>query len=585
FPDNFLFDDGDTIQGTPLADYQAKVKPVACDEELAVYRALDAMGYDGGTAGNHEFNYGLPFLSQVTGTPMNVDGGRAERCAGPHFPLVLSNVDSARDGQPIFQPWTIVSKDITATGADGRTRRVPLKIAIIGFTPPPILEWDKQNLEGKVTVSGVVEAAQRYLPQIQARHPDLVIGILHGGLNASPYTPMMENGGWYLAGVPGIDVLLLGHSHTEFPGPRFANLPEVDAVRGLVRGKPAVMGGFYGKDLGVIDLGLTWRDGRWRIDPARTRSQVRPACASKDRCVAPDPQIAAVVKDVHAATLAYVATPIASTEVRLSSYFAEQGNDTALAAVAAAQLAWLRDNVKNILPQYAGLPILASASPFRTGFAGPEDYTDVEPGTVSLRSIADLYYYPNTLNVVKLDGAGIKAWLEQAATRYNRIDPAAGGEQPLLDDKKVSYNNDRLYGELRYTIDLSRPEGQRIAGLTWRGKPVDPKQSFLVATNNYRASGGGGFPGLDGSSIVYAGQDEIRQILADWLRRRGTLTAADLGARTWSFAPLKTAGPVVFPCPPGKLDLARAAGVAGLRELQDNGDGSGRCAIDLAKRR
>jgi len=96
FPNTFLFDSGDTIQGSVLADYQALVKPIACDQELAIYRAMDAIGYDGGTAGNHEFNYGLRFLSQATGTPMNVDGGRADRCAGPHFPLVLANVDSAR---------------------------------------------------------------------------------------------------------------------------------------------------------------------------------------------------------------------------------------------------------------------------------------------------------------------------------------------------------------------------------------------------------------------------------------------------------------------------------------------------------
>ena len=131
FPNTFLFDSGDTIQGTVLADYQALVKPVGCEQELAVYKAMDAMGYDGGTAGNHEFNYGLGFLSQVTGTPMNVDGGRSDRCAGPHFPLVLANVYSARDGKPIFQPWTVVTKNIEAYTADGSRIEAPLKVGII----------------------------------------------------------------------------------------------------------------------------------------------------------------------------------------------------------------------------------------------------------------------------------------------------------------------------------------------------------------------------------------------------------------------------------------------------------------------
>lgn len=195
FPNTFLFDSGDTIQGSVLADYQALVKPVDCTQELAIYKAMDAMGYDGGTAGNHEFNYGLRFLSQVTGTPMNVDGGHENRCAGPHFPLVLANVDSARDGKPIFKPWTVVTKTITAYTPDGSKIQVPLKVGIIGFTPPPIMNWDKQNLEGKVTVSGVVEAARKYVPELQARHPDLIVAILHGGLNTAPYTPDMENAG------------------------------------------------------------------------------------------------------------------------------------------------------------------------------------------------------------------------------------------------------------------------------------------------------------------------------------------------------------------------------------------------------
>jgi 2',3'-cyclic-nucleotide 2'-phosphodiesterase/3'-nucleotidase len=191
FTNSFLFDSGDTIQGSVLADYQATVKPVACDQELAIFRAMDAMGYDGGTAGNHEFNYGLGFLSQVTGTPMNVEGGHNKRCAGPHFPLVLANVFSARDGKPIFKPWTIVTKSVEAYTPDGSKITVPLRVGIIGFTPPPIMQWDQQKLAGKVTVSGVVEAAKRYVPELQAQHPDLIVAILHGGLDTHPYTSEM----------------------------------------------------------------------------------------------------------------------------------------------------------------------------------------------------------------------------------------------------------------------------------------------------------------------------------------------------------------------------------------------------------
>lgn len=583
FPDSFLFDAGDTIQGSVLADYQAKVKPVACSETLGIYQAMNALGYDGGTAGNHEFNYGLGFLSQVTGTPMNVEGSVSEKCAGPNFPLVLANVFSARDGQPIFKPWTIVSKPVTVTDPDGRSRQLPLRVAIIGFTPPPIMEWDKQNLQGKVSVTGVVEAAKRYLPAIEAQHPDLVIGVLHGGLNAAPYTADMENAGWHLAGVDGIDVLLLGHSHTEFPGPRFAGLPQVDAQRGFVRGKPAVMGGFFGKDLGVIELALDYHDGRWHIDTTRTRSEVRPICKTKDDCVPADPAIAPLVAQAHAAAVAYMQTPIATSSVHFSSYFADEGNSSALAVVNAAQRAYVQAELPKLRPDLAGVPVLSAAAPFRTGFGGPDDYTDVPAGTLSLRSAADLYFYPNTLAAVQTDGAGVKAWLEKSAERYNTLDPGKPGEQALINERYVGYNVDQIQGGLHYVIDLTRPAGQRIVSLSFDGKPVDPKQPFIVATNNYRANGGGHFPGLDGSSIVLAAPDGNREILADWLRAKGRITAADLEPTSWRFAPVKIPGPVTFACPAGKLDVARAAGVDNVRQLRTSGEGRAVCAIDLGR--
>jgi 2',3'-cyclic-nucleotide 2'-phosphodiesterase/3'-nucleotidase len=582
YPNSFLFDSGDTIQGSVLADYQSLVKPVSCQEELGIYRAMDAMGYDGGTAGNHEFNYGLSFLSQVTGTPMNVEGGHTDRCAGPHFPLVLSNVFSSRDGAPIFKPWTVVQKDITVTDPDGSTRKVPLKVGIIGFTPPPILDWDKQNLAGKVTVTGVVEAAQKYMPELEAQHPDIVVAVLHGGLNTAPYTPDMENGGWYLAGVPGIDVLLLGHSHTEFPGPHYKGMKDVDAERGFVRGKPAVMGGFFGKDLGVIDLALQRKDGRWVIDDSQTHSEVRPICAKKNDCVPADPAIAPLVQQAHEAAVAYVNTPIGETRVHLSSYFADEGNMTALAPINAAMRDYVQSELPKSHPELAKLPVLSAAAAFRTGFGGPDDYTDIAVGPLTLRSAADLYFYPNTLSAVKVDGAGLKAWLEKAAERFNRIDPGKDGEQQLISDRLPGYNFDQIQGDLSYQIDVTQPAGERIVKLSYKGKPVKPEQPFVVATNNYRASGGGNFPGLDGNNIVLAAPDGAREILAKWLQQKKTLTAKDLPAASWHFVPVKTRGEVVFKAASNKQDVAREAGLKNIRQLKDNGDGTAVYAIDLS---
>ena len=582
FPNSVLFDSGDTIQGSVLADYQAQVQKIACQEELGIYRAMDAIGYDGGTAGNHEFNYGLGYLSQVTGTPMNVEGGHSDRCAGPHFPLVLSNVYSARDGKPIFKPWTVVTKTIHVSTPDGKSRDVPLRIGIIGFTPPPIMDWDKQNLAGKVTVSGVVEAARKYLPELQAQHPDLVVAILHGGLNAEPYTPAMENGGWYLAGVPGIDALLLGHAHTEFPGPHYEDLPEVDAKRGFVRGVPAVMGGFFGKDLGVIDLALARKQGHWVVDKEQTHSEVRPICKTKNDCVAADPVIAPLVAQAQTAAVAYVNTPIGQTDVRMSSYFADEGDMTALAAINAAQRAYVQAELPTTHPELANVPVLSAAAAFRTGFGGPDDYTDVVPGPITLRSAADLYFYPNTLSAVKISGAGLKAWLEAAADRFNQIDPAKTEPQSLIGTRVPGYNFDQIQGGLHYLIDVSKPAGQRVVDLSYQGKPVTPEQVFVVATNNYRASGGGHFPGLDGSNIVLAAPDGAREILAHWLQAHKELKASDLEPASWHFAPLKTRGEVQFKSAANKWEAAKAAGLKNIRQIKDNGDGTAVYVIDLA---
>src|SRR6185312_12476058 len=553
-------------------------------QELAVYRAMDAVGYDGGTPGNHEFNYGLGFLSQVTGTPMNVDGSRSTHCAGPHFPLVLANVYSARDGEPIFKPWTIVQKTIDAYTPDGSHIRVPLKVGIIGFTPPPIMQWDQHHLAGKVTVAGVVEAARKYLPELQAQHPDLVVALLHGGLDTHPYTSDMENAGWYLAGVPGIDVLLLGHSHTEFPGPRYAGMKDVDARRGFVRNVPAVMGGFFGKDLGVVALVLNRRDGRWVVDLDNSHSEVRPICKDKHDCVPADPAIAPLVAKVQQAAVAYVNTPIGTSTLRMSSYFADEGNMTALAPVNAAQIDYVRRELPLTHPELADVPVLGAAAAFRTGFGGPADYTDVAAGPLTLRSAADLYFYPNTLAAVKIDGAGLKAWLEQSARRFNRIDPEQTGEQALINSRYTGYNFDQIQGGIHYVIDVSRPAGERITTLTFQGKPVAPTQPFIVVTNNYRASGGGHFPGLDGSNLVLAAPDGTREILAKWIERKQHLGAADLEATSWRFAPLKTRGPVVFTGVANKPDVAKAAGLHNIRQLKDNGDGTAVYAVDLSQK-
>ncbi|HET8942419.1 MAG TPA: bifunctional 2',3'-cyclic-nucleotide 2'-phosphodiesterase/3'-nucleotidase [Rudaea sp.] len=588
FDNSLLFDAGDTIQGTPLADYQALVARPHCDQELAIYKAMDTLDYDAGTIGNHEFNYGLDFLSQVTGTPFDVAGVPVEKCKGPDYPFVLSNVFSIKSGKPLYAPWRVLTRNITVHTPDGSTRQATIRIGLLGFTPPPIMDWDRLNLQGKVRVMPVVDAAKKYLPEVRKAGADIVIAIVHGGMNAGPYTPDMENASWYLSEIPGIDVMLLGHSHQIFPDPanpksHYAHMSDVDNVHGFVHGVPAVMGDFYGKALGVIDLALDWHDGQWQVDRSATHSQVRRIRKADGTYVAPDEKIASLVKPEHEATIAYVNTPIGRSDFAMSTYFAAAGDVSALQIVNMAQRDYVQKYIAASLAQYADIPVISGASPFKAGFGGANDYTDIPAGTLAIRNAADLYLFANTLAVVKTDGAGIRAWLEQSADWFNRIDPADSKPQELINSRFPSYNFDVLQGDLSYAIDITKPRGQRIVNLRFKGTPVRNDQAFIVATNNYRANGGGRFPGLDGHNVIFSSPDTNRSIVIKYIESAGTLTRARYGSdRNWHFVKTKTAGPVVFTSAAGKLPLARAAGISGVTLQRNNSNGSATYAIDLS---
>jgi 2',3'-cyclic-nucleotide 2'-phosphodiesterase/3'-nucleotidase len=594
FPNTLLFDNGDTLQGTALGDYQAVVHPVKCGELPAIYKVMTRLGYDGASVGNHDFNYGLGFLGQVTGSRFDVPGieRRTKPCAGPGFPIVLANVYSVKTHAPLFAPYRIVDKRIHAADAAGRPVEATVKVGIIGFTTPTIMAWDKRSLEGRVYTAGLVETARRYIPEMRRKGADLIVAISHGGLDASPYSPTMENGNYYLAQVPGIDALLLGHAHLLFPNPASAaaqfNLPHVDKVRGTVFGVPTVMANLWGKNLGVIRFDLRHDGKGWKIVGDKTVVETRATQQADKSYVAADPAVLDAVRAAHEATIRYVQTPVGSTAFRMSTYFADVGDPSAIQVVNAAQADYVRAYVTANLPQYKDVPVLSVSAAFKAGAAGPGDYTDVAAGSLALNNAADLYLYSNTLYAVKVDGAGLKAWLEQAAHRFNTIDPARSEPQELVNAGFPSYNFDTITSpDLRYEIDVTRPPGARIRNLEWRGKPVADDQVFLVATNNYRASGGGNFPGLDGSRTVIAAPDTNRDVLIAWIRAHKRLTReTDGAARSWRFAAVKTAGPVVFHAPPGKLELARAAGLDNVAELRpDDGRGKGFAlyAVDLAK--
>ncbi|WP_313284367.1 bifunctional 2',3'-cyclic-nucleotide 2'-phosphodiesterase/3'-nucleotidase [Delftia tsuruhatensis] len=597
FANTLLVDNGDTIQGTALADYEAEVAKIPCTQQLSMYKAMGALGFDAGTLGNHEFNYGLPFLNQVLGGGLDVDGvDKSIKCAGNGFPVALSNVYSSKTKQPLVQPYVILERKIAAKDKDGKAVELPIKIGVIGFTTPGIMNWDKRYLEGKLYTEGAVESAQKYLPEMRAKGADVVVAMLHGGLDGAAYSPTMENPGLHLSKVPGIDAMVMGHQHGVFPDtaatPAFTQAG-VDNKAGTINGVQSVMASSWGKALGVIQLALKWDGKQWSVDKSAGKSELRNIQTGKDAAgkatyVAVDPTVAPLIESQHQAAIQYVKTPIGSTDFRMSTLFADVGDPGAIQIVNQAQRDYVADYVKASLPQYAQLPVLSVSAPFKSGFQGGADYTDVAVGPLAIYNAADLYLYPNTVYAVKVNGADIKDWLEAAAKRFNQIDPAKTGEQQLI-STFPGYNFDMFTtADVQYEIDVTQPVGSRIRNLQYLGKAIDPAQEFVIATNNYRATSGKSFIAkLDGSSAIWASPDANRDVVIGYVRKNGSITrAANGAAKSWRFTKVATSANVVFSSGANALPVAQAAGLANISLVAaDDGSGKGtsKYRLDLSK--
>ncbi|MFZ6753116.1 bifunctional 2',3'-cyclic-nucleotide 2'-phosphodiesterase/3'-nucleotidase [Undibacterium sp. Dicai25W] len=595
-PNNVLLDDGDVIQGTLLGDYQAVASPVPCSGTMAIHKVMNALKYDGGGVGNHEFNYGLNFLGQITNTNFGITGITApNNCGAPTYPIVLANVVNATTQAPIFNPYSIIPKKFSATAPDGTSINVTLNVGIMGFVPPQVMDWDQKNLAGKVSVNGVVETATKYVPEIRSKGADLVVALSHGGLDASPYSPKMENGSLYLSTVPGIDALMLGHSHLIFPLQKeapvdptkpfkidasLANLPGVDTVKGLVNGVPAVMAQSWGRRLGIIQMVLKYQGGKWVVQKDQTNVEARGFTYTDGKTnIAADPSIAPLVDTEHKATMAYAAQPLGTTtDFEMSAYFALVGDVSAIQIVNQAQINYVQNFINNstdpTIASYKSIPVISCSAPFKAGRNGPTDFTDVAPTAtpanpfgLQVRNPGDLYLYGNNnLQAVKIQGSDLKNWLEKSASQFAQINPSLTTEQDLVPSYGTIYNYDVFYATnnaLQYQIDVTQPVGSRIVNLTYLGKPVSPTDNFIVATNDYRAAGGGNFPGIDGSKTIIKSPDANQAVVSKYISGLGKMTSVANGTgQSWSFVKTTTQGPVILRSVTGKLPVAKAAGLA-----------------------
>ncbi len=572
-PNSLLFDNGDLLQGNPMGDFVATVKPLKDGETHPAFRVMNQLGYDAANIGNHEFNFGLDFLRRSL--------------AGASFPYVNANiyVDDkdvhTEQARHAFTPYVILERQLI----DAQGNAHPFKVGVIGFAPPQIMQWDKGHLEGKVVARDIAATARKYVPLMRAQGAQIVIAIPHAGFEKAPVSAFSENSVGPLTEIAGVDAVLFGHSHAEFPGKAFAAHPKVNLERGTINGVPAVMPGRWGDHLGVIDLTLDNASGSWKV--VDSKASLRPIYdrTARKSVAAADPMVEQLVGDVHAATLDYVRDKVAFSSAPIYSYFAQVADDPSVQVVSNAQITYVKRAMQGT--DYEKYPVLSAAAPFKTGGRqGWDYYTDIPAGPLAIKNVADLYVYPNTLKAMLLTGAEVREWLEMSAGQFNQIDPQGGAQQLLLNDAFRSYNFDTIDG-LTYEFDVTQParydangklmepRASRVTKLRYQGQPIQADARFIVATNNYRAFGGGNFPGLGASKVVLEAPEENRQVLIEYLRMSDMLSASK------RVNPSADGNWFITPVPGVRLTFLSAsraqrylAGHPQVRLIKDNGDGS-----------
>ncbi len=574
----FVVDNGDTIEGTPLANFFAKKNPVKPGTQYPVYKALEELGFDATTIGNHELNYGLDFIKQIT----NDNKSMATVCA---------NVNDAKTGKPVFDPYKIIEEKVIDSNGEERT----LKIGVTGVVPPQVMNWDALLLRGKINVNDMTESVKKYVPQMKADGADIVLVLAHTGYGDenTPNVKNKENAGFDIANVDGVDLVIGGHVHRSFKKEvKKADGDTVQYIQPLNNGR----------ELGVAELKIDVeeKDGKveYKINDAETKIDT---VSAKD--VPNDEVLVQKVKEYHDATENYVNTKSGEITKDLNSFFTLVADDASVQIVTDAQRKFVEQSIKDgeeSLVKYKDLPLLSAGAPFKAGSSAEnyvdiktdaqrkfveqsikdgeeslvkykdlpllsagapfkagssaENYVDIKAGGLALKDLSNLYKYDNTLTVIKLKGKDIKEWLEMSAVMFNTIDTNSKEEQDLINRDFPTFNYDVIDG-VNYEIDVTQKprydkdgnlinaNSERIYNLTYNRKAIDLEQDFLIATNNYRA-GGNGFPWNGRQEIVYSGTYENRQALADYIEAAGKLEPTV--DNNWKFKSVDTDAKVIF---------------------------------------
>lgn len=464
-----LVDAGDLLQGNPLTTVAARG---GLPGPHPVVAAMNAMRYDAAAIGNHEFNYGLPLLE------------RAVREA--RFPFLSANTRRLRGGPP-FRGWTLV-------------RRGDVTVGIVGATTPGVMIWDRDHVKGRVVVGDIVPAVRRDAAAARRAGAHVVVAVIHAGLDGvasydTVHTKLpSENVVARVAHeVPGLDLVVYGHSHREM----------ADTV---VNGVRLLQARHHAASVGVATLELA-RDGRrWRV----TRSTGRSIAVAGH---AESPAVLAATEAWHARARAFVSETLTVASRRFAADSA-RAFDTPLP-----------DLIGEVMRKASGAELAATPAFSLQASLGP--------GPVTVAQVARLYPFDNTLRAVRITGRQLRAFLEHSARYWKTWTP---GDSGALLAGVPGYNFDMVVGA-DYALDLSRPAGDRVRDLAVGGTPVTDDQRFTLALSNYRQGGGGGFAMVADAPVVFDSQVDIRELIVRELRARRQVAPADFFTPNWRIVP------------------------------------------------
>ncbi|MDR3542046.1 MAG: 5'-nucleotidase C-terminal domain-containing protein, partial [Desulfosporosinus sp.] len=486
-PNLVLVDNGDTIQGTPLATYYATIDKSSPNPML---ETMAHMKYDTWTLGNHEFNYGLDYLNKVIAEAK--DGGMH----------VLSANTYKSDNTNFVDPYYI--KSVTQANGD------VIKVGILGLTTKCIPDWESPANYQDLHFNDLVDEANKWVPQVKAAGADIVIAVIHSG-EESPSDVIPENEIKAVAqGVSGIDVIVAGHTHVNIPQDKFTN-PSGKTV--LVT-EPSC----YGQYVSKLQFSLSKADNKWVINNDSTTT------VAMDSSIPADTHVTDTLdKPYQDQTIQYLGTVIGQSTGEFSG------------ATQTVEETPIMDFINKVQQNVSGAQL---------SIAAPLSATALIPkGDVTIKDVSSVYVYENYLYSLKMTGAQLKKWLEFSTRYYKQV---TSPSDPIVKNPVLNipdYNLDQLYGA-KYTVDLTQPTGSRIENLTYNGNPVKDTDEFTVAINNYRYNGGGGFmaaAGLTpGQGAIYdsmkalgdAGQ--VRNLLIKYIQDNQTISPVT--ANDWTLA-------------------------------------------------